>query len=190
MMSHFARINMSDGDACSVFEGEDLQSALMGGKLDHITHIELYESVHHRVQGTTYCDIMCGGISNFLLLILQCCPRLHTLTINGIHRSHMEHIFSALPRYPAEYEMNSVVVLELRHMHFSREDMEAIGPCFPNAKQLIWYMNRFDEVIFDNYVMPYFDGDNLSYENDDGWWPGCELGGDGQLTQSKGCPHY
>jgi hypothetical protein len=122
-------------------------------------------------------------------LLLKRCPNLHTLTINGLF-SHAEHIFAALPPYPVESEMNSVQVLEIRHMHVSREDMKSIGPCFPNATHLIWHMNQFDEVVFDNYVMPYFDGDNLTFENDDGWWPGCELWGDGQLTQDKGCPHY
>lgn len=51
-------------------------------------------------------------------------------------------------------------------------------------------MNKFDEAVFDSYVIPYFDGDKLTYENDDGWYPGCEIWGDGQLTQVKGCAHY
>lgn len=52
-------------------------------------------------------------------------------------------------------------------------------------------MNRFDEAIFDNYVLPYFDGDKLKFENDDMWCPGCEIWGDGQMTQMKGeTTHY
>lgn len=189
-MFQSAKIDLSDDAFCSEFEGEDLQCALMSGKLDHITHLKLFESVPNKPTGMTYCERTAGGVSNLLLLILQSCSRLHTLTIDGVHTTNSEPLFSALPRYPVESEMNYVVVLELRHMFVSREDMEVIGPCFPNAKHLIWYMNRFDEVVFDNYVMTYFDGDNLTFENDDGWWPGCELHGDGQCIQSKGCPHY
>jgi len=68
-------------------------------------------------------------------------------------------------------------------------DMLLVGPCFSHVKKICWYMNRFDEALFDQYIDPYFDINfNMDYENDDGWYPGCEIWGDGQSLQYKN--HY
>ena len=49
--------------------------------------------------------------------------------------------------------------------------------------------NRFSPVAYENSVAPYFE--TIDFENDDGWWPGCEIWGDGQITQDKNSDcHY
>jgi hypothetical protein len=75
--------------------------------------------------------------------------------------------FSELERHPPINKLSRLHTLELKYLHLSEADMEAIGPCFTNVKNLIWYMNRFDEVAYDNYIEPYFE--NIHYENDDGY---------------------
>ena len=188
-MEESYRIDLSSENEI-LFEGEDLLSAVLEGKLAHITHIELYQSTRiDDRSGFNYCGGVCGGFSSLIKELLSLCPSLRKLTLSRLQGCGS--LFANLPQHPSGTEMNSVECLEIKYCHVSDDDMRAIGPCFTSARHLIWYMNRFDEVAFDSYVMPYFDGDNLTFENDDGWWPGCELWGDGQMTQQKGInTHY
>jgi len=73
-------------------------------------------------------------------------------------------------------------------MALQDSDIMALGPCFTNVSHLIWYMNMFNEAAYDAYIEPYFS--HIEFENDDGWYPGCEIWGDGQMTQDKNSHNY
>ena len=48
--------------------------------------------------------------------------------------------------------------------------------------------NRFNLVVYENFVDPYFE--TICFLNEDGWWPGCEVLGDGQKIQDKNSSFY
>ena len=126
-----------------------------------------------------------GDFQYFLLQILTACTSLQSLSIQ---RLHLDSIFTYLTPHPTPNLSLPITYLELKYLDISGDDMQAIGPCFSNVHTLKWYMNRFDEVAYENYIEPYFE--DIIYENDDGWYPGCELWGDGQRTQEKNSDKY
>jgi hypothetical protein len=132
------------------------------------------------------CDVidpLYSDFSLFLDMLVQHCPSLEWLCLNRIT---CQDLFSSFTPHPTE--SRTLRFLELRFMHVSDEDMPLIGPCFTSVTHLIWYLNRFDEALYEAYVEPYFE---IEFENDDGWYPGCEVWGDGQRTQEKNCNvHY
>lgn len=124
-------------------------------------------------------DVESDNFSIFLRLLLNRVS-VDKLKLRSL-RIHGSTFFHAIRLHPRPGFEARVKTLVLRYLNLGREDMSLVGPAFAGASLTFW-MNRFDEVDYENFIEPYFE---VRFENDDGWWPGCEVLGDGQRTQEK-----
>jgi hypothetical protein len=171
-------------DQIYVYNGKELMSALLDKDLHHIDTFTLTS-----LPGWTtsqYCETAFGDVATLLQLVLENCPNITKFTISKVSLDNGQEFFSSLE----QHRPNLIRTLELEHLELSRNDIQAVGPCFGGGKdrRLKWYMNRFDEVDYENAIEPYFE--HVTFENDDGWHPGHEIHGDGQLVQAKNARAY
>lgn len=181
-------IDFNDSKQALTWNGESLLCAAWDGKLADITTIRIKNSwktwttrgVDQVIQDDGF-----SSFSDFLSILLKGCPNANHLELISLRYCDM---FSDLEEYPPLESCNKISSLYIRYCDVSDEDIKRLGPCFPNATHLTWYLNSFNEVAYEMNVDPYFQ--TVHFENDDGWWPGCELWGDGQLTQDKNSRKY
>jgi len=150
-----------------------------------INDSKIYENtliITHESISPYICNQQFGSFSNMLKIFLEDNSRIQNLVLNSINST----MFDKLELYS-----NKLINLTLSYCNISEIDMLLIGPCFTGIKKLTWYMNHFDEGLFEQFIMPYFDYNyNMEYENDDGWYPNCEIYGDGQSLQFKNDSYY
>ena len=129
------------------------------------------------------CNKQYNSFSNMLSILLDEYQNVKTLNLIKLNCN----MFDGLKHE----KMCKIENLTIYCCDINENDMLLLGPCFSNVKKISWYMNRFDEALFDQYIEPYFEINfNMDYENDDGWYPGCEIWGDGQSLQYKNDDFY
>jgi len=133
-------------------------------------------------KNTDICTKNFGSFSKMLKIFLDEFINLETLHLISINSNK----FDDLDMYNKK-----IKILNISYCDMTENDMLLLGRYFCGIDKLIWCMNRFDEALFDQYIDPYFDYNyNMEYENDDGWYPGCEIWGDGQSLQFKNQEFY
>lgn len=151
---------------------------IFSDKMREVTSLTIIQ----RSKNTKICDQQFGSFSKMFKSILDDMPDLEHLILKRINTM----MFNQLDLYSTKLK-----TLTIAHSDISDTDMLLIGPCFTGINKLIWYMNRFNEALFEQFIDPYFDYDyNMEYENDDGWYPGCEIYGNGQSLQFKNESFY
>jgi hypothetical protein len=131
------------------------------------------------------CNKQYNSFSNILSILLDDYQNIKILKLIKINCN----MFNELEQY--NQNMCKLENLTINYCDISENDMLLLGPCFSNVKKLYWHTNRFDESLYEQYIEPYFDMNfNMDYENDDGWYPGCEIWGDGQSLQYKNNDFY
>ena len=121
---------------------------------------------------TDICNKQYHSFSNMLSILLDEYQNITTLNLIKLNCN----MFDEIKQY--NETMCKIENLTIYYCDIKENDMLLLGPCFSNVKKISWYMNRFDEALFDQYIDPYFDMNfNMDYENDDGWYPGCKIWG-------------
>jgi len=180
-------INISENEC--MFNGEDLLVAIDGGKLNCVTTLTIEQSKSGDLSKEISDYFFYGfqAFDGFLSSMLEACTNLEKLALKDIRINACLDFFSALPVHPP-HSGTGIKTLELSYCAISDNDMHYMGPCFPSVEHLIWNMNTFNEVYYESHIEPYFD--KITYENDYGWYPECEIMGDGQRRQAKNSQFY